>query len=317
MGLNNSTAFVRISDPQNPVIVGRLPTNTVNSSWRDIKVHSNHAYIVSEATGHGMQVFDLTRLRGVTNNTNFTADTVYTEIGSAHGVIINEASSFAYIVGASACSGGLHMVDISTPASPVFAACHSADGYTHDGQCVNYTGPDADYAGAEICFNANEDTIDIVDVSVKAATVSVSSNTYPNLEYSHQNWLDDTHTYLVVGDELDEIRAGGNTRTMVFDVTDLDNPTFLYAHRGTTNATDHNAYIVGNKIYQANYRSGLQVLEFTSLATDTLNEVASFDTFPDNNAAGTDGAWSNYPFFPSGTVVVSDVERGLFILTPE
>ncbi len=318
MGLNNGTAFVRISDPQNPVLAGHLPTNSSNASWRDIKVYQNHAYIVADNAGaHGMQVFDLTRLRASSTNTSFTADAVYTNVNSAHSVIINEDSGFAYITGATACGGGLHMVDISAPASPVFVACHAADGYTHDGQCVNYTGPDADYTGAEICFNANEDTVDIVDVSVKAAPVSVSSNTYPNVEYAHQVWLDDSQTYLFVGDELDESRNGGNTKTMVFDVTDLDNPAFLYAHQGTTPATDHNAYIVGNKVYQANYRAGLQVLEFTNLATDTLTQVASFDTFPADDNPPTSGAWSVYPFFPSGTILVSDINRGLFILTPE
>src|SRR5690606_20218176 len=74
MGLNNGTAFVDVSDPVNPVYLGKLPTHTQSSLWRDIKVYADHAFVVSEASGHGMQVFDLTRLRGVTSPQTFTVD---------------------------------------------------------------------------------------------------------------------------------------------------------------------------------------------------------------------------------------------------
>ena len=317
MGLTNGTAFVRIDDPQDPVIVGTLPTETIVASWRDIKVFNNHAFVTADNAGaHGMQIFDLTRLRGGTTNTVFAADAVYAGIGSAHNVVINEASGFAYIVGSSTCDGGLHMLDISTPLAPVFVGCHDADGDTHDSLCVNYIGPDADYVGAEICFSSNEDSVDIADVSDKAATVSVASEVYPNLGFTHQAWIDDSHTFLIVNDEFDEQTSGVPTSTIVMDVSDLDNPTYLYTHEGTTNAIDHNLYIVGDTMYQANYRSGLRVLEFSDLATDTLLEAAFFDTYPEDDLAQFDGAWSVYPFFASGTIVVSDINRGLFILSP-
>ncbi|MEE9302258.1 MAG: choice-of-anchor B family protein [Thiotrichaceae bacterium] len=318
MGLNNGTAFVRIDNPQNPVIVGTLPTQTVPSSWRDIKVYQNHAFIIADRSGaHGMQVFDLTRLR--TNNTNvtFTPDKVYSEFTTAHNIVINEDSGCAYIVGTNTCGGGLHMVDIQDPVNPTFMGCHTADGDTHDAQCVNYIGPDTDYIGKEICFDSNESSVGIVDVSVKSNTISIASQDYPNLAFTHQAWLDETQRYLLVNDEFDEQNFGVRTRTMVLDVSDLDNPVYLYTHRGTTNAIDHNLYVVGKKIYEANYESGLRILEFTDLSTDTLSEVAFFDTYPESNEAKINGAWSVYPFFPSGTIVVSDINRGLFILTPE
>ena len=100
VGLNSHAAFVDISNPIIPILVGILPTATVNSSWRDIKVYQNHAFIVSEANGHGMQVFDLTRLRSVANAPEtFTADTNFTEFGKAHNIFINETSGYAYVVG--------------------------------------------------------------------------------------------------------------------------------------------------------------------------------------------------------------------------
>ena len=66
MGRTSGTSFVDLSDPGIPIYLGNLPTHTSNSSWRDIKVYANHAFIVSEANGHGMQIFDLTQLRNVT-----------------------------------------------------------------------------------------------------------------------------------------------------------------------------------------------------------------------------------------------------------
>lgn len=318
MGLNTGTTFVQISDPNNPVVIGHLPTETVSSSWRDIKVYANHAYIVSENAGaHGMQVFDLTRLRTGGTGQVFSADIVYTGVASAHNVVINESSGYAYIVGEGACAGGLHMVDIREPLTPLFAGCHSASGYSHDAQCVNYTGPDSDHSGAEICFGANESYVAIVDVSDKASPNNLSAVSYPNVSYTHQAWLDETHTYLIVNDELDERTSGVNTSTMVFDVSDLDAPQYLYTFENTTSSIDHNLYIRGNRMYQANYTAGLRIVEFSDLATDTFTEVAFFDTHPESEADEFEGAWSVYPFFESGTIIVSDINRGLFVLTPE
>ena len=74
--------------------------------------------------------------------------------------------------------------------------------------------------------------------------------------------------------------------------------------------------MTGNRVYEANYTSGLRILEFTSLASDTLTEVGFFDTYPENDDARLLGAWGAYPFFASGTVGVSDKDRSLYLLTP-
>jgi len=318
MGLNNGTTFVRLTDPDNPTVVGRLPTQTSSSVWRDIKVYMNHAYVVADSAGaHGMQVFDLTRLRTGGTGQTFVADVVYGDFGSAHNLAIDESSGFAYVVGSDTCSGGLHMVDIRQPLSPMFAECHSVDGYTHDAQCVAYACPDPDHSGAEICFNSNEGSVAIVDVSIKPSPNTLAVLTYPNLAFVHQAWLDETHQYLLVTDEFDEEQFGLQTATIVIDVTDLDAPSYLYTHQQATRSTDHNLFVSGNRVFAANYTSGLRILEFTSLATDTFTEVGFFDTYPENNSPGTVGAWSVYPFFPSGTIVVSDIERGLFVLSPD
>ena len=317
MGRTSGTSFVDISDPTSPVYLGDLPTHTVDSSWRDIKVYADHAFIVSEASGHGMQVFDLTQLRTVTSPpVTFSETTHYSQIDSAHNVVINEDSGFAYVVGSNTCSGGLHFVDISTPASPTAAGCFSGDGYTHDAQCVLYNGPDTAHQGSEICFALNEDTLTIVDVTNKATPSQLSRTDYAGRGYANQGWLTEDHTYFLMTDELDELNNGHNTRTRIWNVQDLDNPFVSGSFDGPTAAIDHNIYVRGRRAYLAAYRAGLRILDLTDIVNGNLAEVGFFDVYPANDFSNFGGAWSVYPFFDSGVVIVSSIEDGLFILDP-
>lgn len=323
MGLDNGVAFVDITDPVTPAYLGNLPTHTTATVWRDFKVYGNYLFVVSEADQHGMQVFDLAHLRNVAPTqgpVQFQEDAHYGRIGQSHNIAINEATATAFIVGSRAeegCAAGLHMVDISSPLQPVFAGCFADDGYTHDAQCVVYSGPDTDYTGREICFASNEDTVTIVDVTDRKNAVMLSQAIYPNSAYTHQGWLTEDQRFFVGDDELDEMRFGHTTRSLIFDVSDLDAPEFVAASLSENAAIDHNLYIRGNRIYEANYRSGLRILDATDIADGTLTEVAHFDTFPDDDAGQFGGAWSTFPFFGSGTALISDSQYGLFIVRPE
>ncbi len=320
VGLTNGTAFVDVTDPDNPVFLGHLATNTVETPWRDMKVYMDHAYIVADFfpdepdRAHGMQVFDLTRLRGVTSPQTFMADAVYGNFENAHNLAINEASGYAYVAGTNDCGGGLHIVDISIPNNPMFAGCH-ADAEAHDTQCVLYQGPDMDYSGQEICVSSNKDHLGIANVTNKLATTTISSTNYPDTGFAHQGWLTEDHRYFLLGDELDELDFSVPTRTHVFDVSDLDAPVYVFAYEAATASIDHNLYILGDRVFQANYTSGLRVLEFFNLLNLEISEIASFDTFPGGAGANFDGAWSVYPFLPSGNIIASDKSNGLFILT--
>jgi choice-of-anchor B domain-containing protein len=317
VGRTTGTAFIEISDPENPTYLGDLPPHSSNSLWRDIKVYSNHALIVSEATGHGMQVFDLTELRDVTlPPVTFLETAHYDGFGHAHNLAINAESGFAYALDTSSCAG-LHMIDIRTPTNPTFAGCYSEAG-THDAQCVNYAGPDTDHLGREVCFNADgpSDTFAIVDVTDKTAPFQLARATYVGVGYPHQGWLTEDQRYFLLGDELDEINAGHNTRTYIWDVSDLDTPVLIDYYQGPTPAIDHNLYTRGQLIYEANYRAGLRVLDPAEIASGTLTEVAYFDIYPEDDDPSFNGAWSVYPFFESGVVVVSGIEQGLFVLRP-
>ena len=318
VGLNSHAAFVDISIPVAPVLVGILPTATVNSSWRDIKVYQNHAFIVSEANDHGMQVFDLTRLRSVSNTPEtFSADTRFTEFGSAHNIFINETSGYAYVVGTNRSgpfSGGALFINIQNPTSPVSEGGFAAGGYSHDVQVISYTGPDTDHTGKEILVGSNENEIVIADVSDKTNPTILATVTYSNVRYTHQGWFTEDLNYFIVGDELDERDFGNNTRTLVFDLSDLDNPVYSFEYLGPTAAIDHNGYPNGNDYFLANYRGGVRVLDLSQIGSGTLTEIGFFDTYPENDSAGFDGVWNVYPFFTSGNIVISDIDRGLFII---
>ncbi len=317
VGLNSHTAFVDISNPSMPILVGALPTATLNSIWRDIKVYQNHAFIVSEASGHGMQVFDLTRLRDTIPPEIFTADTHFTDFGSAHNIVINEASGYAYVVGANRSgpfSGGALFINIQNPTMPISEGGFGDGGYSHDAQVINYDGPDVDYIGKEILVGSNENEIVIADVTNKSNPVTISTINYSNIGYTHQGWFSQDLKYFIVGDELDELNIGTNTRTLIFDFSDLDNPIYDFDYLGTTLAIDHNGYPNGNDYYLANYTAGVRVLDLSQIENNNLTEIGFFDTYPENDNAAFDGVWNVYPFLMSDNIIISDIDRGLFII---
>ena len=325
VGRTDGTSFVDVTDPFNPVYLGNLPrrVGTNPTSWRDIKVHANHAFIGADsAPNSGVQIFDLTQLRSFSGTPQeYEPTAVYDGVSRLHNLYINEATATLFIVGAdggNVCGRGLHMVDISEPTSPSLSGCFShlgtgrqLDGYTHDTQCIVYDGPDSDYEGREICFSSNETHVSIADVTDKDAPEAISSASYPNVAYAHQGWLSADRHYFFQGDELDENNGLVSfRRTLVWDVQDLDDPVLAAEYSAPGTSIDHNMYVVGDRLYQSNYVDGLQVLDISN--PEQPVEIASFDTHP---ASGKwSGSWSNYPFFRNGAIAVSSSHFGLFMV---
>jgi choice-of-anchor B domain-containing protein len=349
IGLVDGVTFVDITNPADPVVIGILP-GTVElgqnittappvqnhddggfkeaGSWRDIKVYENFMYVVSDERNHGMQIFDLHRLR--TNAelpVEFTPDALYSRFENSHNININEESGFLYVVGnlygeICATNGGLHIIDINNPLIPVFAGCYvdeegggrTRPGYIHDTQCVIYDGPDTRFTGNEICFNSSEYRFSIADVSDKTTPVTISMNSYPGNAYSHQGWLTDDHAYFFMNDELDELSTHNPTRTYIWDLSDLEEPEMIGFYPHTTNAIDHNLYIIGNLMYQANYTAGIRILDISNPTPQGVNELGFFNTTPNNNARQFAGVWSVYPWLTNNVLITGDIRNGLFIL---
>ena len=318
LGLDIGTAFIDVSTPGEAVYLGILPTATVASSWRDIKVYKNHAFIVSEASGHGMQIFDLTKLRDVAVvPETFSADSRFTGFGDAHNIVINEDSGYAYPVGTSRngpFKGGPLFINIQDPKNPVDEGGFGTDNYSHDAQVVTYAGPDPDYVGKELLIGSNENEISIVDVTNKAAPVSISTISYSSVGYTHQGWFTENMQFFILGDELDERQVGFNTRTLVFDFTDLDNPSLKTTYTGPTAAIDHNGYVKGDLFYLANYTAGVRIIDIQDIGNSVMTEVGYFDTFPANDGANFNGVWNVYPYFESGNILISDIGTGLYMV---
>ena len=336
-----------VTDPKNPRNLGYLPTEVQPLPdfvlWRDVKVVGNHAFIVSEVTNHGMQVFDLTRLRDAGPLPQpFTPDTVYRgkddtgqPLGNVHNIAVNPETKFAYAVGSNTCdangatgeNGGLHMIDIANPEEPKFAGCARVtepptNNYVHDVQCTIYSGPDADYSGREICFGSNENVVTIYDVTDKANPVVISQTGYPQAAYTHQGWLTADQQFFLFGDELDEQgNTVDNTTTYISEMRDLDNPRAPKAYSHATQSIDHNLFIDDGLAHESNYLAGLRIMDFTaeSLRDGQLEEVGFFDVAPGVDIPEFAGTWSNYPYFESGIVVATTIEGGnsiLYVLKP-
>ena len=336
VGTENGTAFVDLSDPTRPRFVGKLPTQTTPSPWRDLKVYADHVFVVAEAQNHGVQIFDLRRLREADGPpVTFEADAVYDRIGSAHNVVVNEATGFAYAVGfrlpegaglpASCDVPGFHAIDVRDPQNPAFAGCFSdvaaetgmrTPGYTHDAQCIVYDGPDADHTGREVCLASNEDVVSIFDVTDKSDARLLSQAAYPNSAYTHQGWLTEDRRFFLVNDEGDE-SGGARQRTIVFDVSDLDDPEVAFIYDSGLTTIDHNLYVRDGYAFESNYETGLRILDLGGVTEGEIAEVAFFDTFPTSDNVAFNGQWSNYPFFESGLVIANDRQYGLFVLRPD
>lgn len=323
VGGRTGTSFVDLSTPTAPVLVGFLPThNGVSSLWRDVDTHGNWCFVGSEASGHGLQVFDLTRLRTVTDPpATFTEDAHYGGFGNSHTIFADKTEPYVYAVGANVFSGGLIAVNVSNPLAPVLAGTFTSEGYIHENAVFLYNGPDTEHVGKRISFNFHinsNDRVTITDVTDKTDMNLIGTTpVYQVRSLCHQGWLTEDHRYLLMNDEGDEQLGNYNTRTHIFNIEDLEAPVYIGSHSGANASYDHNHYVHQGLLWQANYTSGMQVLDLANVASGTLTQVGSFDNYPVNNGRSYNGAWGNYPYFASGIVIVSSYGEGLFVLRPK
>lgn len=322
-GQVDGSSFVDITDPVNPLVLGFMPSKLNRFvSWRDPKVYKDHVFVVADGAGHGLQVFDLARLRNLhvnyTGPVRFTEDVMYNEFGNCHNIAINEDTGFLYCGGSSTCNAGPHMVDIREPKNPKFVGCAAMDGYAHDIQVITYDGPDTRFTGKEILFGFNEDSLTIYDVTNKDQPIILSRTPYVGYAYTHQGWLTADRRNLLLNDEADEVRGNndGFTQTYIWNVESLTRPVHISSFFSPVRSVDHNLYIKDNHSYQSNYESGLRILNIDNIYSGELKEVAYFDCRPGQDGLRFFGTWSNYPYFKSGVVAIQSIERGLFILQP-
>ncbi len=334
IGLRNGTAVVDVTDPANPTEVGTIPG--LQTIWRDVKVLQTfdsaadrwkaYAYVTADSVNQSFQIIDLTALPAsislaATVNAFASAHNIYmANIDYATGRPLPGETPFAYILGSNLQSGAFRILEFSNPLAPTTVTMPPVGtGYIHDASSMLVTDArTADCAAGhnpcEVLIDYNETSVDFWDVTDKAAPVKLSSLTYPNAEYTHSGWWSKDKKFVYIQDELDEQRTGINTRVVIVDLSDLKNPSIAGNWNGPTKAIDHNGFTLDDEYYMSNYRRGLTVLDIAD--PKAPSEKLFFDTFvsPAENDAVFNGAWGTYPYLPSGTILVSDIEGGLFLL---
>jgi len=331
MGIRNGTVIFDVSDPEDPVEVGTI--NGSLSTWRDIKVYQfdngttfeAYAYVTTEAND-GLQIIDLNDLP----NSVSLANTI-SEFNSAHNVYIanvdystntalDNMEPFLYIVGSNRNLGAFRIFDLNDPTNPsLITSPPVGTGYVHDASSIVITDSRTSQCAAghnpcEVYIDFNETTVDLWDMTDKNAPFRISVTPYPNTGYTHSGWHSDDKNFIFIQDELDEQSFSLNTTLRTLDISSLVSPSIAGTYTGPTQAIDHNGFTNGDQYYMSNYRRGLTILNVSDPTSPT--QAAFFDTFPVPiaNSANFDGAWGTYPYLPSGNILVSDINNGLFVL---
>ena len=331
-------AIVDVSNPDAPALVGNVSrtAGTNATTWRDVRVVGNWAFIGVDAANHGVQAFDLTRVRGISTPTLFAADAVFTGVSNSHSLGVNLSTSTPYLYAAGSNTmdnipsapdtpGGLQILNVSNPMAITTAASYQLDSYIHETVVFTYNGPDTAHLGKEIAFNnngtASTNSMSILDATDKGNLVRLSQSAYPSTGYTHQGYLTEDHRFYLINDELDETGGltSGFTRTHVYDVSDLDNPVYKGFVEWGNGSIDHNFYIAGDFVYQANYTRGIRIHKIGDLDSadpeDWMRmDIAWLDTYPANDGQSFNGVWQVYPYFESGNIILSDINGGLFIV---
>ena len=334
VGLSNGTAVIDVSNPTSPREVATIAGNA--SLWREVKIYQvrdsptgryrAYAYVTTEANGSGLQVLDMSGLPNTVTLAATLADTgrqhtaYVSNIDYATNVALPGAQAFLYLAGSNVAGGAWRAYNLANPAQPQFAgAATTGSGYMHDSTSLLLTDArvsqcDPGHNPCEVLVDFNETSIDLWDVTNKAQPTLLSSTSYPDVQYTHSGWPSADKRFIFVHDELEEIRRGLNTQIYTLNIDNLRAPAVVTSFRGLDTTTDHNGYTKGSRYYVSHYRRGLVVFDATN--PNQLVEVGNFDTFlaPAANTAGTDGAWGVYPFLPSGTILLSDISNGLFVL---
>jgi choice-of-anchor B domain-containing protein len=339
IGLRRGVALVNVSDPVNPVIINAIQGQS--TTWRDIKVlqyfNTNthkweaYAYATADSASEGLTIMDLSNpddglVLAKRDITDAKAHNIYIS-NVDYGLNIRNSAAIpqAHVLGASNFGGAIRSYSLSDPANPApsFApASATRNDYAHDASsllvnderadrdCVNTTS-----AGCTVMLDFNERSLRLWDHSNLKSVVELSSVSYPNAEYTHSGWWSEDRQYVILHDELDERNRGLNTTVHIFDISDLNEPTLVSTWLGPTRAVDHNGFVRGNKYYMSNYERGVTILDLSDPLAPT--ELGYFDTFPLSTSSGFNGVWGVYPYLPSGIIIASDIQGGLYILKDE
>ena len=334
VGLTNGVSIVEVTNPQQPRVVSFITSE--NTVWRDLKTYQyfdhgrqrwmSYAYVTADAASVGTMILDLNLLperviQISEERTDTSAHNIYiSNVDYSTGVPLANRQALMHVAGSNREGGAFNTYSLADPLRPqplYKNAANSRSWYSHDvsslliadervSQCPNGN------LVCDVMLDYNENAILLGDNTNNRNPRTLSTTTYQFVSYVHSGWWTEDKQYISVHDELDEQDFGINTRVRFFAINNLNRPTLAGEYIGPTSAIDHNGYARGNRYYISNYTRGLVVLDIT----DPRNPVEAgfFDTYPLSNNSSFNGAWGAYPFLPSGSVLLNDINSGLYVL---
>ncbi|MFZ4508470.1 MAG: choice-of-anchor B family protein [Fimbriimonas sp.] len=310
IGLRNGTGIVEITNPTAPVKVGHIAGPL--SLWHELAVLGNFAYAVTEAGG-GMQIIDLTQADSGTVSLAST----FTWAGNSrsHTVQASPVTKTVYLNGsADMANGGLIALDATNATAPTLVGTWDVS-YVHDSTIWNpTTGP---WAGKEIIFACcGFNGLYIIDATNRANMVTLGHIQYLTVgTYCHSGSLSPDGKTFMINDEFDEgsgVSEGATTH--LINVENLTAPRYIGTFSNGAEIIDHNSMVQDGHMMLAAYKGGLRVYDV--VRTDRIAENGYFDTYPEGQGYDYQGAWGTFAGFPSGNVIISDINRGLFVVDP-
>lgn len=339
LGLSNATAVIDVTIPEKPRIVGTV--RALESLWREVKAYSifnektkrwdGYAYVTTESP-QGLQIINLSQLpSGISlvrsDRDIITAHTLLiSNVDFVSGKAIQGLTPYLYTAGANrnvlsakhepGPGRGLTVFSLKDPKNLRIVGSYDTT-YVHDVYIETLTDNRAKqcakgHSPCEVVFAWTGSDFRIIDFTNKHSPVVLSTLNYPGLGFAHSGWISRTKQWLFSFDELDELENAATTSIRSIRISDLRNPHARVSWHGNTSAVEHNGFVVGNKLYVSHYTRGLAVFDVTN--PTRLKQIAFFDTVPANDDSVFSGAWGVYPYLPSGNILISDTQRGLFVL---
>jgi len=296
IGLWDRAVVVDVTDPAAPVEITHFPG--VFSLWRDMKVYGHHLYIGVDGLPQGIQIVDLSPLPDEPVLVNTMLDVL-----TSHNLYIDTDRGLLYACGhLYPTNEGMRIYSLADPVNPELLSVWD-ETYVHDvhavgDRAIGFLGPVG---------------VAVFDVSDPSQPTVIQEFTYPQLGYAHSGWLSPDGKYLAVNDEFDELFGIVSKTRIRFFEHDAETDTYamISEYIGPNGAPDHNVFWKGDYCYIANYTYGLTILDMSVVEAPLL--VAKYDTFHPNNDSILAGAWGVYPFLPSGNILISDINTGLYV----
>jgi choice-of-anchor B domain-containing protein len=299
VGWYDGLSIVDVTDPDNPVV--KFNVNGPASDWREVKTWSTYAYVTTEGGASGLQIIDLSNLPASVNSKYWTGSgAINGQLETIHALHIEDAH--VYLFGSNLFNGAAIIADLADPWNPVYkghtpTAIHD---YVHDGYVRN----DVLYAG-----HIYDGVFGVYDVSDKTNPILLATQATPN-NFTHNTWLNDAGTVLFTTDETSDSYLTSYDITDLGDIKELDR----FQLTPGSGSIVHNTHILNDYAITSWYKDGVSITDVSR--PGNIISVGRYDTYTQGAGNGFNGDWGVYPFLPSGTILASDIDNGLFVLTP-